>query len=237
METFPGRILHSSKYKSGKDFKGKRVLVVGFGNSACEIAIDLYEQGAIPGMSVRSAVNIIPREIAGIPILKLSLLMSHLPPRVADAINAPLLRLMTGDITKLGLTKMPYGPFEQIKKDRNIPVLDIGTIKHIRKGNIKIYGGIASLSGTTVHFSDGKKQDFDDIVVCIGFNSDNTKIIKVSKDRFDDLNLRIDKQKFFGKDDLYFCGFWVGPTGQIREIASDAKIIARDIAKKERFLH
>jgi cation diffusion facilitator CzcD-associated flavoprotein CzcO len=46
METFPGKILHSYEYKSGKNFKGQRVLVVGFGNSACEIAIDLHEQGA-----------------------------------------------------------------------------------------------------------------------------------------------------------------------------------------------
>lgn len=234
METFPGSILHSSQYKTGKDFKGKKVLVVGFGNSACEIAIDLYEQGAIPGMSVRSPVNIIPREIAGIPILEISLLMSHLPPRVADTINAPLLRLLFGDITKLGLKKMPYGPFEEIKKDRNIPVLDIGIIKHIRKGHIKVNGGIDYLSRTTVHFSDGKKQDFDAIIACIGFNSDNTEIIKVGKDRFNDLNVSIDKQKFFAKDGLYFCGFWVGPTGQIREIASDAQIIAKDIAEKDR---
>jgi indole-3-pyruvate monooxygenase len=41
------------------------------------------------------------------------------------------------------------------------------------------------------------------------------------------------KQKYFGKDGLYFCGYWVSTTGQIREIALDAKRIARDIAKKE----
>ncbi|HTE12504.1 MAG TPA: NAD(P)/FAD-dependent oxidoreductase, partial [Chitinophagaceae bacterium] len=92
METFTGRIMHSYGYKTGKDFKGQKVLVVGFGNSACEIAIDLYEQGAIPSMAVRSPVNVIPRDILGIPILELSLLMSRLPPRVADMITAPLLR-------------------------------------------------------------------------------------------------------------------------------------------------
>ena len=79
MENFPGKIIHSSQYKTGEDFKGQKVLVVGFGNSACEIAIDLYEQGAIPAMSVRSAVNIIPRDVAGIPILELAQLMRRLP--------------------------------------------------------------------------------------------------------------------------------------------------------------
>ena len=46
MESFPGKILHSGRFKNGQEFKDQKVLVVGFGNSACEIAIDLYEQGA-----------------------------------------------------------------------------------------------------------------------------------------------------------------------------------------------
>jgi len=86
METFPGRILHSYDYKSGRDFKGQKVLVVGFGNSACEIAIDLFEQGASASMAVRSPVNVIPRDILGIPVLELSLLMSAFSPRIADRI-------------------------------------------------------------------------------------------------------------------------------------------------------
>ncbi|MEO6000329.1 MAG: NAD(P)/FAD-dependent oxidoreductase [Chitinophagaceae bacterium] len=158
METYSGRLMHSSGYKTGKDFKGQKVLVVGFGNSACEIAIDLYEQGATPSMSVRSPVNIIPRDVAGIPILELSLIMSHLPPRVAYTINAPLMQLIIGDIRKLGLKKKSYGPFEEIKKDRNIPVLDIGTVKHIRKGHIKVHGGIDHIEGNFVHFTGGRKK-------------------------------------------------------------------------------
>jgi cation diffusion facilitator CzcD-associated flavoprotein CzcO len=232
METFTGRIMHSYGYKTGKDFKGQKVLVVGFGNSACEIAIDLYEQGAIPSMSVRSPVNIIPRDILGIPVLELSLLMSHLPPRVADAINAPLIRLLFGDITKLGLKKMPYGPFEEIQRDRSIPVLDIGIIKHIRKGHIHIYGGIDHIEGKKIYFSERVQEDFDAIVAGIGYYRDYAEIIDVDKTRFEDLNLSVSRQKYFGKDGLYFCGFWVGPTGQIREIASDAQKIAGDIAKK-----
>ena len=61
------------------EFKTQQVLVVGFGNSACEIAIYLYEQGASPALSVRSAVNVLPRDIFGIPVLQLGLLMSNLP--------------------------------------------------------------------------------------------------------------------------------------------------------------
>ena len=233
MDTFPGKILHSYQYKTGSDFKGQKVLVVGFGNSACEIAIDLYEQGASPFMAVRSPVNVIPRDFLGIPILRLSLLMSRLPPRVADTINAPLMRLLFGDITKLGLKKKSYGTFEQIQKDGSIPLLDIGTIKHIREGHIKIYDNIDHIEGKTICFAEGRKEEFDTIVAAIGYYRDYAEIIDVDKSRFEDLKVGANKQKYFGKEGLYFCGFWINATGVIREIGLDAQKIAKDIAKKE----
>jgi indole-3-pyruvate monooxygenase len=236
MQTFHGKILHSCEYKTARDFKGQEVLVVGFGNSACEIAIDLFEQGAKPSMAVRSPVNVVPRDLFGIPILQLSLLLSHFPPRIADAIDAPLMRLRFGDITKLGLKKMPYGAFQQIQKDGNIPVLDIGTLKHIREGHISVFNDIDFIEGSTVHFTDGKKENFDSIIAAIGYYRDYAQIIDVDKSRFEDLKVCVDKQKYFGKDGLYFCGFWIGPTGQIREISRDAQKIAADIARKETVL-
>jgi cation diffusion facilitator CzcD-associated flavoprotein CzcO len=234
METFPGRILHSYAYKRGQDFSGQRVLVVGFGNSACEIAIDLCEQGAIPSMSVRSPVNIISRDILGIPILEISLLMNRLSPRIADALSAPVVRLTVGDITRLGLKKLPYGPLEQIQRDGQAPVMDIGTLRHIRKGHVKIFDGIAHIEGHTVYFKDGRKEDFDAIVAGIGYYRDYAQFLEVDQARFIDLKVSVEKQKFFGNDGLYFCGYWVSPTGQIREISLDAQKIARDIENKEK---
>lgn len=230
METFPGQILHSYQYKTGLDFKGQKVLVVGFGNSACEIAIDLHEQGAVPSMAVRSPVNIIPRDLLGVPILRISQLMSKFPPRLADRLNAPLLRLLFGDISKLGLQKMPYGVFEQISKEESIPLLDIGTVKHIREGHITVYRDIDHIAGNTVYFTDGRKDSFDAIVAAIGYYRDYAGIIDVDKSRFGDLKAPVSRQQYFGKDGLYFCGYRISPTGQFREIASDAKKIARDIA-------
>jgi indole-3-pyruvate monooxygenase len=234
IETFPGKILHSYEYKTGSDFKGQKVLVVGFGNSACEIAIDLYEQGAQPSMSVRSPVNVIPRDVFGIPILELSLLMSNLPPGFADAVNAPLLRLLVGNITKLGLKRLPYGPLEQIRKNASIPLLDIGTIKLIREGHVSVHDDIDHIEDRTIYFIDGKKHQFDAIVAGIGYYRDYEEFIEVDPSRFEDLKQPVHKQKYFGKDGLYFCGFWISPTGQIREIGLDARTIAKDIARKEK---
>ena len=68
------------------------------------------------------------------------------------------------------------------------------------------------------------------IVAAIGYYRDYAEIIDVDKCRFDDLKFNINQQKYFGDDGLYFCGFWIGSTGQIREIALDAQKIANDIA-------
>jgi indole-3-pyruvate monooxygenase len=229
LRSFPGKALHSYGYTTGADFKGQSVLVIGFGNSACEIAIDLFEQGAIPSMAVRSPVNVVPRDVLGIPILDLSILLSPLPPRVADAISAPLMKLLIGDIRPLGLKKMPYGPLEMIHRDARAPVLDIGAIRHIRDGHIRIFDDIGHIGGRTVYFKDGAQAGFDAIVAAIGYYRDYAEIVQVDNSRFTDLRLPASKQRFFGKDGLYFCGYFISPTGQIREIASDARKIADHI--------
>ncbi len=231
-ETFRGKILHSSDYKTGKDFRKQNVLVVGFGNSACEIAIDLYEQGAVPSMAVRSAVNVVPRDVLGIPVLELSIILNRLSPSVADAISTPLMKVLVGDIQKLGLKRLPYGPLEQIRRDGTIPLLDIGTIKHIREKHIKVFDDIDHLEGERVYFKDGRSGDFDAIIAAIGYEVNFSGFLSVDKNRMEDLKLPAAKQKYFGRDGLYFCGYHISPTGQFREIASDAKKIAGDIANK-----
>jgi indole-3-pyruvate monooxygenase len=230
-ESFPGRVLHSYEYKTAADFRGRRVLVVGFGNSACEIAIDLVEQGAAASMAVRSAVNVIPRDILGVPVVELSLILSYLPPRLADRIAGPLVRGVIGDVARLGLQRLPYGPIEQIVKDGKAPVLDIGVVKLIRQGKIRIYPGVERIEAETVRFANGHAANFDAIVTAIGYTRNSAEIVDVARNRFEDLRLQIDRQRHFGEDGLYFCGYWVSPTGQIREIARDAKKIAADIDK------
>ena len=168
----------------------------------------------------------------GIPVLELSLLLNRLSPSVADTISAPLMQLLTGRLSKLGLTKKHYGPLEQIRKDGKAPVLDIGVLKHIKSGHIKIYDGIANAAGNTIHFYNGKKVDFDAVVAAIGYTTNAASFVIADKSRFEDLRVPVGQQKYFGKDGLYFCGFWISPTGQIREISRDAEKIASNIALK-----
>jgi hypothetical protein len=58
----------------------------------------------------------------------------------------------------------------------------------------------------------------------------------IPEKRFEDLKVAIRKQKYFGKDGLYFCGFCISPTGLIYSIGCEARKIAKDIAKKAKAL-
>ena len=98
-------------YQNPQTFSGRRVLVVGFGNSGGEIALDLANSGIDVTMAVRSPVQIIPRDLLGFPILSWAILcLPAIPARLVDFINAPVLRLAVGDIEKFGLKRATKGP-------------------------------------------------------------------------------------------------------------------------------
>lgn len=233
MDSFRGEILHSSQYKNGIPFAGKNVLIVGFGNSGCEQAICLHEHGAYPSLSVRSAVNVLPRDILGFPVLELGKLTAMFPARVADKLNAPLIRMLVGDITRLGLRKSKFGPREQIEQHKRIPLLDVGTIKLIKQGYIKVYGDILNIEGNTVYFENNQQQNFDAIILATGYKHNLKSFLNLENIREDELNNSIHCQSSFGNDGLYFCGFYVSPMGMLREIGIEARAIAKDIALKK----
>jgi cation diffusion facilitator CzcD-associated flavoprotein CzcO len=233
-ESFKGLVMHSSEYKNGEPFRGRNVLVVGFGNSGGEIAIDLWEHGAQVGLSVRSAVNVIPRDLLGIPILSIGILQSKLPARLADAINAPILRAAIGDITRYGLRKLPYGPITQIRNDAHIPLIDVGTIKLIRDGQIKVYEGIKEFTQEGVIFADDKQAYFDAVIFATGYRPRVDEFLSgIPTGAYDQNGTPLSSGRETGIPGLYFCGYFVAPTGMFREIAIEAKQITARIAGKK----
>jgi len=231
-ERFRGRMLHSSDYRNGESFRGQSVLVVGFGNSGGEIAIDLHEHGARVAMAVRGPVNIVPREILGVPILAISIALNHLPARLADALAAPLVRLVIGDITKLGFRKLPMGPFTQIKVTTRIPLIDVGTVKLVREGHIEVLGDIREMGETDVTFDDGRVRGFDAIVAATGYSPRSDCFLEPQGDI---LAVKQPRPPSGGekKSGLHYCGFIVSPTGMLRDIGIEARRVAADIARLE----
>lgn len=206
LETFPGKKIHSSKYRNGKELKGKRVLVVGFGNSACEIAICLHEHGAFPALSVRSEVNVIPRDIFGIPSLQIGIYQSKFSAKFADILNAPIIKLMVGDIEKYGLKKSKLGPTQQIVKLGRIPLLDIGTMDLVKKGDIKVFGDITKIEKEQVSFEKDLVEEFDAIIMAVGYETGIKQFLDITPEREKDIKMDIKKRKLFGHENMYFCG-------------------------------
>lgn len=232
LESFPGKVLHSSEYKNGSTFKGQKVLVVGFGNSGGEIAVDLFEQGAKPSLAVRNAVNVIPRELAGIPILSIGIVQNKLPMWLSDAINAPILRMVVGDITKYGLRKLPYGPATQIRQDKRIPLIDVGTMKLIREGQVQVFPGVGKVSGNRISFEGGQEAEFDVLILATGYRPKVNDFLKGIESVLDQEGTPLSTGKESAIQGLYFCGYYVSPTGMLREIALEARQICAAIMAK-----
>jgi hypothetical protein len=225
MDTFGGSVLHSHDYRNPAAFVGKRVLVVGFGNSGGEIALDLAEADVDVTLAVRSPVQVIPRDLLGIPILSWAILYRHLPARLVDAINAPVLRLAVGNFEKLGLRRAAKGPRRMVEEDGHVPLIDVGTLAKIRDGSIAIRGGIDRMTADGVVFADGKHETFDAVILATGFRPDLRRLIEDHDGLFDHQGV----PRATGKPaapGLYFCGQITVPTGQLREIGIEARRIA-----------
>jgi len=222
---FRGEIIHSSAYRNGQPFSGRRVLVVGFGNSAGEIAVDLHSHGAGVALAVRGPVNVVPRDILGLPIVSIATALSRLPPRLGDAVAGPLVRMVIGDIGRLGLRESGRGPLTEIASHGRIPLLDHGTLRLIRSRQIEVLGEVTGLDETSVHFRDGGCREVDAIVAATGFRSGLEQLLEPAE------RPPPGRNPAAARPSLHFCGFTVKATGMFREIGLEARRIANRIAR------
>ncbi len=230
-ELYRGAIVHSSEYRNPAPYRGKRVLVVGFGNSGGEIALDLANAGIDVALAVRSPVQILPRELLGFPILAWAILYRRLPARAVDLLNAPILRLAVGRIEDLGLRRAAKGPRQMVEEDGRVPLIDIGTLGKIRDGAIKVRGGIDRLTPEGAIFDDTRNEQFDAIILATGFRPDLRRLLPDVRGVFDSHGMPLVTGRATDAPGLYFCGQITSPTGQLREIGIEAQQIA-DSAKR-----
>ena len=226
MDAYAGSIIHSSVYRSSAPYKNKRALVVGFGNSGAEIALDLCEAGADVTLAVRSPVRILPRDLFGLPILSFAVAQRFLPTRIADALNAPILRLAVGSIEKLGMKTAAKGAMRMIEEDGRVPVLDIGTVAKIREGKIKVRGAIERLSRDGVVFADSRAEPFDAIILATGFRPDLRGLLPDALGVLDPNGKPRVSDRPSSEPGLYFVGAIAAPTGQLRQIGIGAGRVA-----------
>ncbi|MDN3639102.1 NAD(P)-binding domain-containing protein [Simiduia curdlanivorans] len=162
---FDGELIHSSHYKSPEQFKGKRVLIQGCGNSACDIAIDAVHFAKNIDMSVRRGYYFLPKFIMGKPSDTLGGAIK-LPRRLKQIIDAFLIRMIMGKPSQYGLPDPDYRMYE------SHPVINSLILHHLGHGDIYPRKDIVRVEGKTVTFADGESREYDMILQATGYQLD-----------------------------------------------------------------
>jgi len=161
---FTGTTVHSSGYKRADAYRDKRVLVVGAGNSAADIAVDVARVAARTGLSVRGGTYIVPNLIFGRPVdVVYAYWHNKLPPPVLRLALKCWLRLAIGAWEDHGLPSPTTAPLV------TPPTVNSGVLRAVRDGRVVVRRGIDRYEGRTVHFTDGQAEEFDAIVMATGF--------------------------------------------------------------------
>jgi indole-3-pyruvate monooxygenase len=229
-DAFPGEVVHSAEYLSGERFAGKRVLVVGLGNSGAEIAIDLVECGARPDIAVRSPVNVVPRDFLGRPIQGTAIMFSFLPLAVRDAVGRLTSRATFGDLSAVGMPRPSEGPVSQVAHRGRVPVIDVGTVALVRSGQIALRPDVRRFDGDRVEFADGGSDRFDAVVLATGYGTAVAELSPELATTFGPTGLPHDVSEA-SLSGLFFVGFKTPPTGHLRQIAIDAVRVASSITR------
>lgn len=221
---FRGRLLHSHAYANGYMAAGKRVLVIGIGNSGAEIAADLVESGAAQvSIAVRTPPPITAREIAGIPVQLLGMFFAPFPPAFVDRLGRALRRIGTGDLRPHGLGAEQWGPFTA----RRPPVIDVGFLEHLKAGRIAVRPDVARFTRGGVVFTDGSDAHVDVVVAATGYATGLGEILDVPGV----LDARGYPLAEVPCPTLYFAGYAESPRGQLYESARSAPGLALRIER------
>lgn len=225
---FRGQILHSAAYSEPSMYAGKRVLVVGVGNSGGEIAADLAGAGVDTTVSVRSGAHLLPLKMLGIPSQYWSVLLSRLPDGVRERIA----------MTASRVNERFRGPPPLSRPDRPIlgsraPLIGDRLPTAIREGAVAVRGPIACLTVDGARFSDGLEEPFDVILLATGFRPATDFIEGLGAPDAAGFPRR---EGVRGVDlpGLFFVGHRYGPTGALHAIRADARTAARAIARELR---
>jgi hypothetical protein len=228
IETFTGQVMHSQQYNEGAQLAGKRVLVIGAGNSGVDIACDAARFASVARISVRRGYYLIPKHIFGKPADEFASTGPHMPTAVAQRVLPKLLKLAMGDPTKHGWPKPDHKILE------SHPIVNDQILHHLRHGNIEVRRDIARFDGPDVVFSDGQREAFDLVVCATGYV---TKVPYLDEGVFQwkgnrpDLFLRLFSRT---QDGLACMGFTEGDGGAYELFDNMADMIARTAWAAER---
>ncbi|XP_061372329.1 probable indole-3-pyruvate monooxygenase YUCCA4 [Gastrolobium bilobum] len=231
MDLFHGPISHTIVYKSGSDYKNQKVLVIGCGNSGMEASLDLCRHNAVPHMVARNTVHVLPRDIFGFSTFGIAMALNKwFPLKLVDKLLLLVANFILGNTNHYGIKRPKTGPIELKLATGKTPVLDVGQLAQIKSGNIKVMGGVKEITRNGAKFMDGKKEEFDAIILATGYKSNVPSWLKSCEFFTDD---GMPKTPFpdgwKGEHGLYTVGF---TRRGLHGTSSDAIKIAKDIAEQ-----
>ncbi|WP_394561687.1 flavin-containing monooxygenase [Aquipseudomonas alcaligenes] len=162
---FDGELLHASAYKNAALFAGKRVLVIGCGNSACDIAVDAVHRAQSVDLSVRRGYHFLPKFILGKPTDTFGGAIK-LPRRLKQMVDGLMVRALLGKPSQYGLPDPDYRLYE------SHPVMNSLVLHHIGHGDIQPRGDIRAVDGKRVTFANGDSAEYDLILQATGYKLD-----------------------------------------------------------------
>lgn len=160
---FAGQLMHTSQYKRASQFTGKRVLIVGAGNSGCDIAVDAVHYADQVDISVRRGYYFVPKYVFGKPADTIGG-KRPLPRWLKQTVDTMVLKWFTGDPVRFGFPKPDYKMYE------SHPIVNSLILHHLGHGDIHVKADIARFDGHTVHFKDGSQQDYDMVLLATGYS-------------------------------------------------------------------
>jgi cation diffusion facilitator CzcD-associated flavoprotein CzcO len=230
-DAFAGRVVHSVDYRTAEPFRGNRVLVVGAGNTGGEIALDLLEHGCTVAMCIRGPLHVIPREFMGRPSQVTGVALRWAPIWFRDQLTLWVSKRAYGDLSEVGLRRPDIGVLTQIETQRKIPLIDIGTIERIRSGDITVYPGIERFDPSGVCFVDGRRDDFDVVVLATGYRSGIESLVEGGASIVDDAGYPKTIRYQTALPGLFTLGFTNVSTGLLRQIGIEAPQLADELAR------
>lgn len=159
---FSGQVMHAHHYDTPDFAKGKRVLVLGMGNSAMDIAVELSYVADRTVLSSRRGAWVIPKYMFGRP-LDTFLVDARIPFRIRRLMGEALVLASVGRMTKYGLPEPDH------RMGSAHPTISGRILDRLGHGAIEYRPNIARLEGDHVRFVDGRREPFDAIVYCTGY--------------------------------------------------------------------
>ena len=227
---FAGALTHSQQYRNPSPYRGRRVLVVGAGNSATEIAAELVEHAASVQLSIRTSPNIVRRSSFGVPSQLVGVSMKRAPESIMNPMSGLLRRLTVPDLSGYGLPA-PGQAFSQFLRTHTIPVLDHGFVKKVQAGRIEIVAAVQSFTPDEVELSDGSRIRPDAVICGTGFTPGLEAMVgHLGVLDEDGIPLVYGGETLSTAPGLHFVGVRAVLSGVLHEIKLDARGVGKALA-------